>query len=97
MYMCVCFLELGDFNFTFGDRFIEYIDDDDVIDLVMFMHVYICTLMGAHTYTLIITWLLLYIQEFTSDPDEGIKKVEDGIAYGFFKIPANFSTNYLMR
>lgn len=36
-------------------------------------------------------------QEHTNDIHEGIKKVEDGSAYGFLHIPVNYSQNFVER
>ena len=37
------------------------------------------------------------MQELASGRDEGIKKVKDGKAWGYFSIPTNYSQSYVER
>lgn len=72
-------------SFSLGSSFMSHIDDD-TLDLVS-MDDLIVGMM----------YIRSNIQELAGSRGEGIKKVKDGKAWGYFSIPANYSQSYVER
>ena len=72
-------------TFSLGSSFMSHIDDD-ALDLVSMDDLIVGIMCIRNN-----------IQEIASSRDEGIKKVKDGKAWGYFSIPTNYSQSYVER